>query len=831
VNDPTTRPSTRPPLLPTIDVAGFKALANYGALVGRTYSKSPEELDRPNLEKLWHTGFDVATLDEAHTTFRLSPLRDESDVWRLLGHAANPKNHQGTWRFTEAILTTLAIQYPSLLDKGETYPHSQIIRVRYPSPLVTIRAKTKDHGPAIEARKYDQPLKQYENQSSSEPYFLFRTDQWTRLYDTSLPLLITEGEMKAAALGLADHAAIAFGGAQMWTAPKKSGKNRLHPSLDPDGPRKAWSIPIKDRDIYLVPDLDYRTNQAVRKAFYGLAQALIGAGANNPVIIDIPDPPRPDLWKGIDDYFTHHVGPRWSRDPALIEQVRKLLADLMADGTTVRQTDRYIATSVTRGADRLFDRLQRPENYTGVLIEDSDAGQTRVGWMLYHTDRYTLVPVEQTIGNTNGKVTVPNMTLQRIAANDYEVGVDQAIAEGDITDKPDDMPLDYPNRVLAAVNRQLPEHNNYKLLGPISGVEPGDFCVRTNRALVDLTKCMKSGVDWDNRAEWLLPPNSRWWSTGCMNVTLANLAERPICPTFLGLLRNGFDGDEERIRCLQMFFGRVISSPMFLHTQQFLALYGKAGSGKSTIYRILLELLGPQNVGILRAQFGGRFDTGNLPGKSLIVFQETPDGSTGDFAPYMAEVIKQVTGEDSIAYERKGQQTKSIMVKANMLTIGNDPPIIPMDVTAFERRAVFLRMSNVIGERDSRKEKIMRTSEMPGIFLWGLEGAAMLNSGLRWTTPAACREDLQDVTISVDPEHRYVATQFQLDERGQITTSQLAEHYQGWIREHRMRYRATATRKVAHLIRERWGIGSTTVRVNGQVTRAFVGLSFTQPLY
>jgi hypothetical protein len=337
--EPVASHNSQPPSLNPlrIDIAGFEALGSYVALPGRVLSRSSEELDRISLEKLWHTGFDVPSLDEAHDKYRISPLRCVEDIWKLLGHLKMPVNAKGGRRFTEDCLTSLAIQYPNLLDKGEVYPHTKIIRIRYPRPISTIRGKGKG-GPNVESRRYDQPLNQSEERSSSEPYFLFRAEVWDRLYDPSLPLLITEGEMKGAALGLAGFAAIAFPGVAMWTAPKKSGKRKLHPALDPDGPRKSWAIPVRGRDIVLIPDVDFCENLQVADSFRKLAQALIRVGAARVRMVQMPSPPRPMLWKGIDDYLTHALRPRWAGRTDLVDQANEMVRELIeANSEAIRE--------------------------------------------------------------------------------------------------------------------------------------------------------------------------------------------------------------------------------------------------------------------------------------------------------------------------------------------------------------------------------------------------------------------------------------------------------------------------------------------------------------
>src|SRR5262245_45386491 len=188
------------------------------------------------------------------------------------------------------------------------------------------------------------------------------------------------------------------------------------------------------------------------------------------------------------------------------------------------------------------------------------------------------------------------------------------------------MPADWPNRMYGHVNTHLPMRYNETLIEPFDGVEMEDKCMRILGGLINITKMFATQIDWNRRNEWLLPPNHRWFGTGQVQVSLTNLVDQPGCPIFLKTIDNMFKNDPIKIRCLQMSVGKILLAPMFLNHNQFLAFYGVAGSGKSTLTNILTHLIGEHDVAILRGNFGGRFDTSELPGKRLILVPENENG-------------------------------------------------------------------------------------------------------------------------------------------------------------------------------------------------------------
>lgn len=90
------------------------------------------------------------------------------------------------------------------------------------------------------------------------------------LGDTSIPLLITEGEFKAATACKAGFATIALGG--VFNFASKRLKQTWIPSLD----KVKW----EDRDVYLVYDSDAAVNKQVQLAETRIALRLVERGAH-----------------------------------------------------------------------------------------------------------------------------------------------------------------------------------------------------------------------------------------------------------------------------------------------------------------------------------------------------------------------------------------------------------------------------------------------------------------------------------------------------------------------------------------------------------------------
>lgn len=809
------------------NVAGYSAIVNPYLLVNTVTTGDYTKDDAISLEKLHSAGFSVSSLDEAWEQYQIAPIRSTEDCWKLLGYT-NPPGSGKISRYRVEHLTALGIPYPDPTKPGETYGYTYYFRIRPARPVTIHKISTKI--------KYEQSLKNKSN-SHSEPYFLMVKDQWTRIMNEEFPLVITEGELKSCALGLANVAAIGFPGCQMMYAPEKSGKNKLHHALDPDGPRSGHTIPIINRDITIITDSDYIDNKDVKNSFNNLIRNLITAGASpgRMRLVITPHSSNHTAKVGIDDYLTNILGPAWAGDREKVQQANSIIERLRRDGENINTNDfTYKATSHIRGADRFLARFDVDDKYLAQVRASDGTGHTL--WAMYNCDHYKIYSVHLPVSGTSSRMVFNNQELSKLALDVWNEGVKLELEEGDSeSGNTVEMNADYPNRLYGLVSHQLPIRYNETLIEPFPGVEMDDKCIRIRGGLINITKCFATGVDWDRRAEWLLPPNYRWFGTGQLNVSLTNLVDRPTCPKYLNMIENMFDGDQERVECWQKCLGKILFCPMFLNMNKFLALYGQAGSGKSTLTNLTIHLLGMHDIAVLRGNFGGRFDTSELPGKRLILFPENEDGTNHHFTPEMSTTIKKITGRDMLVCEKKGQQPITARIDAEILIVGNAPPTVEMDEQAFHRRAVFLRADNTIRTPDyGETQKYIEENEMPGILLWALEGAFKLVEDGILKTPEACMEDLNSATLTFNLEKRFVEQMVVEKSSKNVSLSDLEEGFRQWLRYMRINSREPGWGKITAAIREKFGDKYKSVPVKdakGKSIRMFKGLALGEILY
>jgi len=796
----------------TVTIAGYEAHRRGHPETPVIPHRSDDELDAANLAKLRSAGLPISHLDEALEGYNIGCARVFKDMLNLLAKRTVPCRYVDRKRIPiigEEQVTALVFLYPDLTKQGEVYDYKRFVRIRY-------AAKDKSQRPT----SYCQPEKVNTWQSTTEPYFLQTKEIWDRIHDPKQIILSTEGELKSIAVGLAGYACISFPGCDMWHT---KDSNRLHESLDPNGPWKKWALPLIGKTFYLLPDADYRWKERVKKAFNEYAQALRRAGAIV-YIIHLPDSPAEKDWKGIDDYLFSLLGPAWAGDPKLVSLANAAVKDLIDNRSERISGDPpFSPFSLMPVTERLVQKSSVPQHRRLVATIQNCVKQEVFGIIKRTRDSYILVERYSGKKNESGRTSGVCEEIYNESVEEYNWGINNAMENGLLEGEAPAMDPRFPAAVLAQYYNKLQHCELDTFIEPYSGVDDDDKCVGIRGGIINLTKCFENGVKWENRATWLLPPTDKWVSLTRLNTTFSNIQDEPQCPLFMETITNAFAGDAESISCLQLCMGKIVTSPIFVgKPQKFFSMYGAAGSGKSTIIELITELVGKTGVVTLDEDSDSRFAASELPGKKLIMFRDTEE----HFSIKMGSLIKRIVGEDTIRVERKNAHAQEFDIRAEIVTVGNDPPVIPMNSEALRRRAVFLKFVNAIKNQNSYAKPKMISEELAGILLWSLRGAARLWNGENILTPRLALADLEDIIDDFIPEKQFIIAQLIRKPGAFLSNSKLMEAYQSWLIERRKTINKLSMRKLNRYVREHFNIdGTTTERVDGDTERGFTGLA------
>ncbi len=147
------------------------------------------------------------------------------------------------------------------------------------------------------------------------------------------------------------------------------------------------------------------------------------------------------------------------------------------------------------------------------------------------------------------------------------------------------------------------------------------------------------------------------------------------------------------------------------HFQKFLMIKGKGGTGKSVAISLIQHIIGIENCSSIPLQdLNKRFYATGLFGKQLNACADIPCT-----AMQSVDIIKKAVGEDTLLYEKKGQDPTQFQSYAKLLFSANEMPLNLDDKTnAYYRRLLVLDMNRSIpeSERDIMlKEKIYKESD------------------------------------------------------------------------------------------------------------------------
>lgn len=162
--------------------------------------------------------------------------------------------------------------------------------------------------------------------------------------------------------------------------------------------------------------------------------------------------------------------------------------------------------------------------------------------------------------------------------------------------------------------------------------------------------------------------------------------------TYAGIIK-----DEKTLDLFLWWVGMVLFSPDL--PRILMVLYGPAGTGKSTLYLGLKQILTPYKCAMMNLSNykNSRFMSGNFVDKQLVVFDELSraGGLTDD------SLFKQLTGGTSdFIIEEKYKQPRNVTLTSKFLLIGNDYPSFIQDTAIYERLFII--------ECDTRQDKSVR---------------------------------------------------------------------------------------------------------------------------
>ncbi|TWS26617.1 hypothetical protein FK268_05190 [Tsukamurella sputi] len=249
-------------------------------------------------------------------------------------------------------------------------------------------------------------------------------------------------------------------------------------------------------------------------------------------------------------------------------------------------------------------------------------------------------------------------------------------------------------------------------------------------------------------------------------------------PNWLRFLGSVWRHDTATITMLQQWFGYVLSGRTDF--QKAMMIPGPPRSGKGTIVRVLIELLGGRRhvAAPTMADIGTHFGITPIIGKPLAVIGDARVGRGGE--RQVVERLLTITGEDNLTVDVKYKEAWTGKIGARFMILSNELPRFGDASGAIASRFLVARTTqSFLGKEDKGLEARLH-AELPGIFNWALAGLESLIAAGRFTESDGSKAERDALTALASPISMFLDEGFEPDMTGWMSTDMLYGKWRAW---------------------------------------------------
>jgi putative DNA primase/helicase len=323
----------------------------------------------------------------------------------------------------------------------------------------------------------------------------------------------------------------------------------------------------------------------------------------------------------------------------------------------------------------------------------------------------------------------------------------------------------------------------------------------------------------------LQPPTPRFFAPYALPFDYTDAAPQPAA--WLAFLGSLWPGDQESIDCLQEWIGYLLTADT--RQQKALLIVGPKRSGKGTIGRVIVQLLGERNVASpTLASLGQNFGLQPLIGKTCALMSDARLGARADVAA-IAENLLRLTGEDQISVDRKFQEAYTARLLARVVVFANEVPTFRDAASALPSRFVILRTTrSFYGHEDHDLDRKL-TAEMPAIFRWALDGLQRLRERGRFVQPQSALAEIRLMEELASPIGAFLREQCVVEPGARAPVQKLYEAWRNWCEEHGRDQPGTEQTFGRDLAAAAPGLRVTRPKINGLRFRYYEGVRLRTP--
>jgi P4 family phage/plasmid primase-like protien len=250
------------------------------------------------------------------------------------------------------------------------------------------------------------------------------------------------------------------------------------------------------------------------------------------------------------------------------------------------------------------------------------------------------------------------------------------------------------------------------------------------------------------------------------------------CPRWEQFMTDIWEDDIEAIHTLQEMFGYVLSGDT--QQQKFFNMIGPRRSGKGTINKILVSLLGQHNT--VAPELGELCDTFGLQpwlGKLLASFTDAraPERNRNAVVSQLLRIV----GGDTITVNRKNKEAWNGYLPTRIVIYSNEVLQLTENSNALTGRMIVLKMTKTFYGNEDTELAIKLESELSGIFNWAMEGLRRrLERGGHFIQPKSGASYLELMSELGNPIGSFVEDTLVFDPTGTVSKDDVFTCYSHW---------------------------------------------------
>ena len=296
-------------------------------------------------------------------------------------------------------------------------------------------------------------------------------------------------------------------------------------------------------------------------------------------------------------------------------------------------------------------------------------------------------------------------------------------------------------------------------------------------------------------------------------------------PTWENFLHSVWPDDQQSIECLQEMFGYILSGDT--KQQKFFNIIGPRRSGKGTINKVLVALLGQHNT--VAPELGELCDTFGLQpwlGKLLASFTDARAPERNRSA--VVSQLLRIVGGDTITVNRKNKEAWNGYLPTRLVIYSNEVLQLTENSNALTGRMIVLKMTKSFFNKEDTDLAHKLEQELGGIFNWAMEGLKRrINRGGHFVQPESGKEYLDLMAELGNPIGSFVEDALIFDATSMVSKDDVFACYKHWALKKSMSpgTEQAFKRRFLAATQENF-VKSDLVSTNGERSHVYMGVRF-----